>query len=85
MVYFFGLLDPTAFIYWVHIEPIIQGLYILYTMVYGFNAMLFLFYSLAEFLANVRWRWQKTVVYGLCSILWSLVFVIVLSDIAHSS
>ena len=77
-----GLLDPTALIYLVDridIRPMTQGLCILY---YGFSALMFLFYPLAGFLADIRWGRQKTVANGLCAVLWSLVFVIVLGGIA---
>ena len=80
-----GLLDPTALIILylvdrIDIRPMTQGLYILY---YDFSALVFLYYPLAGFLADIRWgRQKKTVANGLCAVLWILVFVIVLGGIA---
>ena len=78
-----GLLDPTALIYLAHyninIESLISGLLILY---YGFGALLFLFYPLAGFLADVQWGRLKITVNSLCTILWSLVLAMVLAGVA---
>ena len=76
-----GLLDPTALIYLasVNSESLISGLLILY---YGFSALLFLFYPLAGFLADIQWGRLKTVVNSLCTILWSLVLAMVLVGVA---
>ena len=54
-------------------------------VVYGFSALLLLFYPLAGYLADIRWGRYKTVVNSLCVILWSLVLAIVLACVATLS
>ena len=51
-------------------------------VVYGFSALLLLFYPLAGYLADIQWGRYKTVVNSLCVILWSLVLAIVLACVA---
>ena len=63
----------------VNSESLLSGLLILH---YGFSALLFLFYPLAGFLADIRWGRLKTVVNSLCTILWSLVLAMVLAGVA---
>ena len=54
-------------------------------VVYGFSALLLLFYPLAGYLADIRWGRYKTVVNSLRVILWSLVLAIVLACVATLS
>ena len=55
---------------------------LVFNFVYGFSALLLLFYPLAGHLADIRWGRYKTVVNSLCVILWSLVLATVLVCVA---
>ena len=53
-----------------------------YGLLYGINALLFVFYPLAGFLADIRWGRYTTVKNSLCFLFWSIVLISVLAGLA---
>ena len=53
-----------------------------YGLSYGINALLFVFYPLAGFLADVRWGRYTTVKNSLCFLFWSIVLMPILAGLA---